>query len=104
MSSILKRVLVGPPIPSSDEHHTRLGRPTALTVFASDAVSSTAYATEEILLVLMPVAGVAATDYLPPISIVVALLLTGGPEILLPEEQRTRALVPIERMLEWSRN
>jgi amino acid transporter len=76
MSSILKRLLVGPPIPSSDEHHTRLGRPTALTVFASDAMSSTAYATEEILLVLMPVAGVAATDYLPPISIVVALLLT----------------------------
>jgi amino acid transporter len=76
MSSILKRVLVGPPMASSDEHHTRLGRPTALTVFASDAVSSTAYATEEILLVLMPVAGVAATDYLPPISIVVALLLT----------------------------
>lgn len=76
MPSMLKRVLVGPPIPSSDEHHTRLGRPTALTVFASDAMSSTAYATEEILLVLMPVAGVAATDYLPPISIVVALLLT----------------------------
>ncbi|HPA16630.1 MAG TPA: quinolinate synthase NadA [Verrucomicrobiae bacterium] len=31
-------------------------------------------------------------------------LLTGGPEILLPEEQRARALVPIERMLEWSQN
>ena len=40
--------------PSSEEQHQRLGRPTALAVFASDAISSTAYATEEILLVLVP--------------------------------------------------
>ena len=62
MYSALKRLVVGPPIASSEEHHTRLGRPTALTVFASDAISSTAYATEEILLVLVPVAGLAALD------------------------------------------
>jgi amino acid transporter len=73
MYSALKRLVVGPPLASSDEHHTRLGRPTALTVFASDAISSTAYATEEILLV--PVAGLAALDDLVPISIVVAILL-----------------------------
>jgi amino acid transporter len=77
MYSALKRLIVGPPIASTEEHHTRLGRPTALTVFASDAISSTAYATEEILLVLVPVAGVAAaTEELVPISIVVAVLLT----------------------------
>jgi amino acid transporter len=76
MASVTKRLLVGPPIASTEEHHTRLGRPTALTVFASDAISSTAYATEEILLVLMPVAGLAALDYLVPISIIVAILLT----------------------------
>src|SRR5215204_4294548 len=76
MASVIKRVLVGPPIATAEEHHTRLGRPTALTVFASDAISSTAYATEEILLVLMPVAGLAALDYLVPISIIVAILLT----------------------------
>jgi amino acid transporter len=76
MYSALKRLVVGPPLASSDEHHTRLGRPTALTVFASDAISSTAYATEEILLVLVPVAGLAALDDLVPISIVVAILLT----------------------------
>jgi amino acid transporter len=76
MASILKRLLVGPPIATAEEAHTRLGRPVALTVFASDAISSTAYATEEILLVLMPVAGLAALDYLVPISIIVAILLT----------------------------
>lgn len=76
MYSALKRLVVGAPIASSEEQHTRLGRPTALTVFASDAISSTAYATEEILLVLVPVAGMAALDNLVPISIVVALLLT----------------------------
>ncbi|MFN8039653.1 MAG: APC family permease [Acidimicrobiales bacterium] len=76
MYSALKRLVVGPPIASSEEHHTRLGRPTALTVFASDAISSTAYATEEILLVLVPVAGLAALDDLVPISIIVAILLT----------------------------
>ncbi len=42
MYSALKRLVVGPPLASSDEHQTRLGRPTALTVFASDAISSTA--------------------------------------------------------------
>lgn len=76
MASMIKRLLVGPPIATAEEHSTRLGRPTALTVFASDAISSTAYATEEILLVLVPVAGLAALDFLVPISIVVALLLT----------------------------
>jgi amino acid transporter len=75
MYSALKRLVVGPPLASSDEQHTRLGRPTALTVFASDAISSTAYATEEILLVLVPVAGLAALNDLVPISIVVAILL-----------------------------
>ncbi len=75
MYSALKRLVVGTPIASSDEHHTRLGRPTALSVFASDAISSTAYATEEILLVMVPVIGLAALNSLVPISFVVAALL-----------------------------
>jgi amino acid transporter len=75
MYSALKRLVVGTPIASSEEHHTRLGRPTGLAVFASDAISSTAYATEELLLVLMPIAGLAALSDLVPISIVVAILL-----------------------------
>jgi amino acid transporter len=75
MYSALKRLVVGPPIASSEEQHTRLGRPTALSVFASDAISSTAYATEEVLLVLMPIAGMAALGDLVPIALVVGLLL-----------------------------
>jgi amino acid transporter len=75
MASILKRFLVGKPIPTAEEGHQRLIKIIALAVFASDAISSTAYAGEEILLVLVPVAGLSALDYLIPISIVVVILL-----------------------------
>jgi len=75
MFSMLKRIIVGSPLASSEESHQRLGRPTALAVFASDAISSTAYATEEILLVLVPVAGLAALADLVPIALVVVALL-----------------------------
>jgi amino acid transporter len=57
---MIKRIMVGKPIPSSEEHRTRLSKVIALPVFSSDAISSTAYATEEILIVLAG-AGVAAT-------------------------------------------
>jgi amino acid transporter len=49
---LLKRLLVGAPLPSHREKHERLSVSTALAVFAADALSSTAYATEEILLAL----------------------------------------------------
>jgi amino acid transporter len=75
MYSAIKRLLVGSPLATSEERHQRLGRPTALAVFASDAISSTAYATEEILLVLVPVAALAALNDLVPIAIVVVILL-----------------------------
>ena len=76
MTSTFKRVLVGKPIASSEEHHQRLGKPTALAVFASDAISSTAYATEEILFVLMAaVAFPASHKYLIPLAIVAVFLL-----------------------------
>jgi amino acid transporter len=75
MYSTLKRVLIGPPIATSEEHHQRLIKVIALAVFASDAISSTAYATEEILLVLVASGGLRAYDDLVPISIVVVLLL-----------------------------
>jgi len=74
--STLKRLLVGRPLPSADEEHRRLIKLIGLAVFSSDAISSTAYATEEILHVLVPRAGMAALDYLVPISIVVIVLLT----------------------------
>ncbi len=75
MYSTLKRIFVGRPIPSSEEHHQRLSKVIALAVFASDAISSTAYATEEILLVLVPVAGMAALNHLVPLSLIVVVLL-----------------------------
>jgi amino acid transporter len=71
----LKRLLVGKPLASSEEGHQRLGRLVALAVFASDAISSTAYATEELLLQLVPLAGQEALEYLIPIAIVVVVLL-----------------------------
>ena len=52
-AQMIKRILVGKPIPSSEEHRTRLSKLVALPVFSSDAISSTAYATEEILIVLV---------------------------------------------------
>ena len=52
MLSALKRFLVGQPLRTSQAVHERLTKRVALAVFASDALSSVAYATEEILLVL----------------------------------------------------
>ena len=75
MASILKRLVVGRPLSSADEHHTLLPRVIALAVFASDAISSTAYATEEILHVLVPVAADDALDSLVPISLIVMVML-----------------------------
>jgi len=48
----LRRLLIGNPLAASEAQHQRLTKVKALAVFASDALSSKAYATEEILLVL----------------------------------------------------
>ena len=73
----LKRFLIGKPISSEDEAHQRLRKLIALPVFASDAISSTAYATDEILVVLLLQAGVGAAAFKPliPIAIVVCVLM-----------------------------
>jgi amino acid transporter len=70
----LKRLFVGSPLPTAQQRHERLGRATALAVFASDALSSVAYATEEILLVLI-LAGTVALSYSLPIAIAIAILI-----------------------------
>ena len=75
MLSTFKRLLVGKPLATSEERHQRLVKVIALAIFASDAISSTAYATEEILHVLVPVAANDALRYLIPISLIVAALL-----------------------------
>jgi amino acid transporter len=71
----LKRLLVGRPLSSAEQEHQRLTKTIALAVFSSDAISSTAYATEEILRVLVPMAGLAALDDLIPIALIVVVLL-----------------------------
>lgn len=64
----LKRRLLGPPLHTAQLEHERLNNPTALAVFASDNLSSVAYAGEEILHVLLQVVGVAAFSLLLPIT------------------------------------
>ncbi|MBI4737036.1 MAG: APC family permease [candidate division NC10 bacterium] len=74
MPSSLKRMILGSPLSTAAAKHERLGRLTGLAVFASDALSSVAYATEEILLVLMT-AGTAALTLSLPIALGIALLV-----------------------------
>jgi amino acid transporter len=72
--SQLKRLLVGAPIPSHQAHHERLSRVTGLAILSSDALSSVAYATEEILRVLL-IGGVAALSLVTPIGAIIAITL-----------------------------
>jgi amino acid transporter len=71
---LLKRWVVGPPMPLAQARHERLTKRVALAVFSSDALSSVAYATEEILLVLV-LAGAAATHLTVPIALSITGLL-----------------------------
>ena len=77
MTSSLKRLLVGKPIASADLEHQRISKLIGLPVFSSDAISSTAYATEEILFVIAAGSSSLALglNKLIPIAIVVAVLL-----------------------------
>ena len=72
---LLKRGLLGPALPTSGLKHERLGKPTALAVFASDNLSSVAYATEEILKVGVPIAGLAAFALLMPVTYAILAVL-----------------------------
>ena len=71
---ILKRWLVGLPLKTKEAAHERLSKRLALAVFSSDALSSVAYATEEILLVLT-LAGTAMVGYSIPLSLSIIGLL-----------------------------
>src|SRR5882762_524560 len=72
--TLLKRLLVGPPMPLAQARHERLSKTAALAVFSSDALSSVAYATEEILLILV-LAGSAAFYLSIPIGVAIAILI-----------------------------
>ncbi|WP_369638253.1 APC family permease [Nocardia sp. JMUB6875] len=74
LTTAAKRMLVGRPFRSDSLGHTLLPKRIALPVFASDALSSVAYAPEEIFLVLS-VAGLSAYTYAPWIGLAVALVM-----------------------------
>lgn len=71
----LKCLLLGPPIPSDQQHSERLGKPVALAVLSSDVMSSCAYSTESILRILVPAAGAAAFTLVTPVSLVILVVL-----------------------------
>jgi amino acid transporter len=71
----LKHVVFGRPLPSERLEHERLNKKTALAVLSSDAISSVAYATDQILFVLGGAIGIAAVSYVLPISAVIVGLL-----------------------------
>ena len=71
----LKHVVFGRPLPTERLEHERLNKKTALAVLSSDAISSVAYATDQILFVLGGAIGLAAVNYVLPISAVIVGLL-----------------------------
>lgn len=72
--SRLRAWLIGRPLPTADAGHQAIGKRVGLAVFASDALSSTAYATQEIL-VILAAAGTVALGYAFPIAITIVVLL-----------------------------
>ncbi len=75
LSYRIKNKLLGPPLNTARLIHERLGKPTALAVFASDNLSSSAYASEEILRVLLPAVGVAAFSLVVPVTFALLIVL-----------------------------
>src|SRR5947208_7226049 len=78
MVTAVKRLFIGRALRTEEASHERLTKKTALAVFSSDALSSTAYASEEILLVLAVAAVYGQSysyHYVVPISIIIALVL-----------------------------
>src|SRR5512142_90472 len=77
-SEIIKRTsdwLIGRPLQTADAPHQTIGKAIGLAVFASDALSSTAYATQESLGILAA-AGAIALGYVFPVSLAIVALLT----------------------------
>src|SRR5438874_13104043 len=70
-----KQFLFGRPLPSERLEHERLSKKTALAVLSSDAISSVAYATDQILFVIGGAVGLAALNYVVPVSAVIVGLM-----------------------------
>src|SRR3954453_9359163 len=71
----MKKRILGPALTTDQLEHERLGIPTAVAVFSSDCISSSAYATEEILHVLILSIGVAAFSLVVPITLAMIVVL-----------------------------
>jgi amino acid transporter len=71
-----KRRLLGPPLVNSELAHQRLSKPLALGVLSPDGISSSAYGTEEILIALLPIAGLTAFTLILPMTLVILLVMT----------------------------
>jgi amino acid transporter len=70
-----KRKLLGPPLVNQDLGEQRLTNPLALGVLSPDGISSSAYGTEEILIALLPLAGLAAFTLILPMTLVILLVM-----------------------------
>jgi amino acid transporter len=70
----ISHYLIGRPLSTADAPHQTIGKAIGLAVFASDALSSTAYATQEIM-VILAVAGTMAFGYVFPISLAIVALM-----------------------------
>ena len=71
----LKRRVLGPPLTTEELEHETLSKRLALGVLSSDCISSSAYGSEQILLILLPMFGIAAYTLLLPVTLVVLVVL-----------------------------
>ena len=74
MLSGLKRLIVGRPLATAQARHERLSKTAGLAIFASDNLSSVAYASEEVLRVLI-LAGAGALNLASPIAVAIAIVI-----------------------------
>jgi amino acid transporter len=71
----MKRRLLGPPLVNDQLGEQRLSKPLALGVLSPDGISSSAYGTEEILIALLPMAGLAAFTLILPMTLIVLFVM-----------------------------
>src|ERR1700684_2634185 len=71
-----KTKLLGPPLVNEQLGEQRLSKPLALGVLSPDGISSSAYGTEEILIALLPMAGLAAFTLILPMTLVILFVMT----------------------------
>ena len=71
----LKKIILGKPLATEEMSHQKLNVPFGLAILSSDAISSVAYASEEILWVLIPVLGILSYKYMFDAAVAIIALL-----------------------------